>query len=141
MFVSDTNIVSIGAPGQAARHPELVTWLERNSSVLFLSVVTLAEIKAARQGASAKAVSLRVWLDRVLRLYRGRILTVDTAVARAAGGLTDVSLKQGLRPDFADVLIAATAMVHGHTVLTRNLRHFVPMRVPALDPFAALPPT
>ena len=119
--------------------------MERNSGSLYLSVVTITEIedgiaKAAREGASRKAGLLGEWLDTLLHLYGARVLAVDTATARLAGQLSDLARGRGHAPGFADLLIGATAQSRGYVVLTRNLRHFAPMGIPAHDPFAGLPP-
>ena len=145
MYLVDTNVISAGAPAKAAARPELVAWMETHSDRVFLSAVTIAEIgdgiaKASREGATRKAADLTAWLDTVLHLYADRVLAFDTAAARIAGILSDLARGRGWAPGFADIAIAATAQCHGLTVLTRNLRHFEPMGVPALDPFANLPP-
>lgn len=115
--------------------------MDRNSAILFLSVIAVAEVedgiaKARRQGASRKAERLSAWLEAVLHLYSARIISVDVKVARHIGRLADLARGRGHDPGFADIAIAATALEHGHTILTRNLRHFAPLEVPALDPFA-----
>jgi len=109
-----------------------------------VSVVTLAEIadgiaKARREGATRKAGELDAWLETLLHLYRERVLTFDAATARVAGMLSDRARGQGQAPGFADIIIAATALQHGLTILSCNLKHFEPLGVRALDPFAALP--
>ncbi len=144
MYLVDTNILSAGAPTKAVSQVHLAGWMDRNSPFLFLSVVTIAEVedgvaKCRRQGATQKADRLADWLETVLHLYSARILPVCIAVARRLGRLSDHARSQGIAPGFADLTIAATAQHHGCTVLTRNLRHFGPMGVAALDPFAALP--
>ena len=73
---------------------------------------------------------LAAWLDSVLVLYRERILAVDLSTARRWGGLSGALGHEG-----ADLLIAATALEHGLTVVTRNVRHFEPTGVPVLNPF------
>ena len=78
----------------------------------------------------AFATELAAWLDRLLRLHRERRLAVDLAVARRWG-----QLSAALGHDSADLLIAATALEHGLTVVTRNLRHFVPTGVATLNPW------
>lgn len=118
--------------------------MDRNSPCLFLSVITVTEVedgiaKARRQGATRKAERLSEWLETVLHLYGARILPVDLPVARYMGRLADLARGKGYDPGLADVTIAATALQHGYTVLTRNLRDFEPLEVPALDPFSALP--
>lgn len=77
----------------------------------------------------AFARALAAWLDSVLRLYRERILAVDLPTARRWG-----CLSRALGNDRVDLLIAATALEHGLTVVTRNVRHFDPAGVAVLDP-------
>jgi predicted nucleic acid-binding protein len=144
VYLVDTNILSAGAPTKSVAHRQLADWMDRNSLALFLSVVTIAEIedgvaKCRRQGATQKADRLADWLKTVLHLYSARILPLDIVVAQGLGRLSDRARSQGIAPGFADLTIAATAWHHGCTVLTRNLRHFEPMGVAALDPFAMLP--
>ncbi len=121
-----------------------MAWIDKHSDELFLSAVTIAEIadgiaKAKREGATRKAADLGGWLETVLHLYAERILNFDVETAKLAGGLSDLARGQGQAPGFADIVIAATAQRHGLTILSRNLRHFVPLGVKVIDPFAALP--
>jgi predicted nucleic acid-binding protein len=118
--------------------------MDARAEDLFLSVVTLAEIedgvaKLRREGAVKKAAGLAEWLQAVLHWYGERILPVDVAVARVAGGLLDTARGQGQSPGLADVLITATAQCHGLTVLTRNVRHFAVFGGLIRDPFLGLP--
>lgn len=118
--------------------------MEAHSSALFLSAVSIAEIedgiaKTRREGATRKASGLTAWLETLLHLYRDRILPFDVAAARIAGALSDLARGSGFAPGFADIVVAATARCSGLTILTRNLRHFEPLGVPALDPFKRLP--
>ncbi|MFO8237047.1 MAG: PIN domain-containing protein [Prochlorococcaceae cyanobacterium] len=71
------------------------------------------------------------WLDQLLRLYDDRLLPVDVGVARRWG-----QLSAELGHDGADLLIAATALERGLTVVTRNLRHFTATGVETLDPWS-----
>lgn len=144
MYLVDTNVLSAGAPTKAQPQTGLRAWMEHNSGLLYLSVVTVAEIedgiaKAAREGAHRKALQIAEWLETVLHLYRSRILLFDVPTARLAGRLSDLARSRGAAPGFADLAIAATAQNHTHVVLTRNLRHFAVLGVPAHDPFVALP--
>lgn len=118
--------------------------MDRNSAGLFLSVITVAEVedgiaKSRRLGAHRKAERLSDWLETLLHLYGSRVLPVDLATVRCVGRLSDRARGQGHAPGLADLVIAATAQRYGYTILTRNLRHFDPLGVPALDPFEALP--
>jgi predicted nucleic acid-binding protein len=79
------------------------------------------------------AEALTAWLDRTVDIYGDRILSVDTPVARRWGRLSARIGHGG-----ADLLVAATALEHGFTVITRNVRHFVPTGVPVKNPFENL---
>ena len=90
----------------------------------------LGALLVARRDAAQGAV-LRTWIDdRLLPRFEARILAVDTAVAQRCGRL-HVPDPRAER----DVLIAATAMVHGLTVVTRNVADFEPTGVAALNPW------
>jgi predicted nucleic acid-binding protein len=120
--------------------------MDAQSSSLFLSVVTIAEVedgiaKLRREKATRRSRDLSQWLDAVLHLYGDRILAFDIAAARLAGTLSDRARGQGHAPGFADIVIAATASQHALTILSRNVRHFEPLGVPVLDPFNTLPPS
>lgn len=146
MYLLDTNIISATSPlrtqdlnSQAAR-----AWLAAHADQFFLSTVTIAEIesgiaKAERNGAGKKARLLGQWLDLTLHLYSDRVLPLDVATARLTGRLFDQAVGRGGDPGFEDAAIAATALQHDHTVLTRNLRHFRLMDVRSVDPFANPP--
>jgi toxin FitB len=143
-YLVDTNVISATAPAETARRVELVAWMDAHSSDLFLSAVTVAEIsdgiaKAKREGAKRKAASLSDWLNAVLHLYGERVLPFDTLTAEIAGTLSDLARGRGHSPRFSDIAIAATAVRHELTILSRNARHFVPMDVSVLDPFQTLP--
>lgn len=144
MYLVDTNVLSAGAPTKAVSMPALKAWMDSNSTGLFLSVITVAEVedgiaKSRRLGAYRKAKQLSDWLETLLHLYGSRVLPVDLTTARCAGRLADRARGQGHAPGLADLVIAATAQKHGYTILTRNLRHFGLLDVPALDPFDTLP--
>lgn len=104
---------------------------------LFLSVVTVMEIEigaglAARRDATQGAL-LRDWIEtRVLPAFADRILPIDLATARSCARF-HVAAPRAER----DALIAATALTHGLTVATRNLKDFEPLGVPTFNPWAA----
>ena len=132
MFLLDTDVLS--ALRKRKRHPEIVQWVQKQRSAdLYLSVVTVGEIERGierqRRRDPVHAQALASWLDRVLALYGERILAVDLPAARRWGRLSGFLGHEG-----ADLLIAATALEHGLTVVTRNARHFEPTEVAVLDP-------
>ena len=141
MFLIDTDVLS--ALRRRERAPEVARWLAtQRSSDLYLSVVSIREIERGLAGVKCRdpcfAARLEEWLDALLRIYGDRILPVDLAVARRWGRLSADFCHTG-----ADLLIAATALEHGLTVVTFNARHFAPAGVPVLDPSgpAAPPPS
>jgi len=137
MFLLDTVVLS--ETRKRSRDPSVVTWLsQQRDADLFLSVVTIGEIErgiAQQQTRNPDfAKTLSKWLDRVLTLYGDRILPVDTATARRWGELsTALSAVHG--NNGADLLIAASALTHGLTVVTRNERHFRPTGVDVCNPW------
>jgi predicted nucleic acid-binding protein len=122
----------------------LIDWMDRHSGDLFLSTVTVAEVcngitKLKRTGAASRATTIESWLELTLHIYGDRVLSFDIAAARLAGRLMDKAREAGHSPGFADIAIAATAESQGLTILTRNLRHFAPLGIAAIDPFQTLP--
>lgn len=133
MYLLDTVVLS--ELRRKERNQGVVEWVAGQRSVdLFLSVVTIGEIErgiARQQTRNATfATALGEWLDAILGLYSDRILDIDSAVARRWGRLS-----AQIGNDGADLLIAATALEHGLTVVTRNIRHFEPTGVSVIDPF------
>ncbi len=133
MYLLDTNVVS--ALRRPDRHPGPSAWLQaQRTSDVFLSVVTIGEIERGiaqqRHRDPSFASELSDWLDRVLSWYGDRVLDVDVLTARRWGRLSG-----NLGNESADLLIAATALEHGLTVVTRNVRHFEQTGVEVLDPF------
>ena len=132
MFLIDTDVMS--ALRRRERNPSIVRWVEgQRTTDLHISVMTVGEIERGitqqQRHNPAFARDLAVWLDRVLGWYGDRILPVDAATARRWG-----QLSAALGNDSADLLIAATALEHGLTVVTRNVRHFEPTGVSVLNP-------
>ncbi len=133
MFLIDTVVLS--ELRKRVRNPNVVSWVhDQRSTDLYLSVVTIGEIERgiAQQHLKSQmfAEALTTWLDKVLLLYGNRILPVDLPTGRRWGRLS-----AAIGHDGADLLIAATALEHGLTVVTRNTRHFEPTGVLVIDPF------
>lgn len=142
MHLLDTNVVSELRKLRTGRmDAQVERWAKASSAGQFyISVITLMELEAgvllvARRDPAQAAV-LRAWMsDQVIPGFAGRILAVDeaTAVRCAALHVPDP------RPE-RDALIAATALVHGMTVVTRNVADFSPMGVPVFNPWGRTNP-
>jgi len=137
MFLLDTNVISeLRRPDKANNN--VVAWSSTiPAASFFLSAISILEIelgalKIARRDATQGGI-LRAWIDeQILRRFEGRILAVDTAVAQRCARL-HVPDPRAER----DAFIAATAMVHGLTVVTRNVADFKSVGVALLNPWVA----
>lgn len=132
MFLIDTDVLS--ALSKRRRDANVEMWMTRQrSSDLFLSVISIGEIERGialkRQDNPEFAASLSTWLDQILSTYAERVIHFDLASARRWG-----QLSAAIGNDSADLQIAATALEHGLTVVTRNVSHFRPTGVRVLDP-------
>ena len=137
MFILDTNVVSElrkAKTGKADRN--VVAWASSVSSgSLFLSAITVLELETGvlqkERSDLVQGSLLRAWLDgHVLPAFQGRVLPVDTAVALRCAKL-HIPDPRAER----DALIAATGLVHGMTVVTRNVSDFVATGVSLLNPW------
>jgi toxin FitB len=145
MFLVDTNVLSHTAPTETKPHSALVDWLRRNGDHLYLSVVTIMEIRAGvawqrHRRVMKKAKLLDAWLTAVVAFHADKIIAVGSEIALRAGELLARGRAAGIETGADDALIGATAEVHRLTVMTANERHFAPLRVPFVNPFRELPP-
>lgn len=137
MYLLDTNVVSELRKARSNKADANVTaWAASIPPLsLFLSSITILELETGvlllERRDPAQGSVLRAWLDNhVLPAFAGRILAVDTAVAQRCAKL-HVPDRRADR----DALIAATALTHGLTVVTRNIADFAPTGVHILNPW------
>jgi len=138
MFLLDTNVVSELRKARAGKaDPGLVAWAGSvDAGTLFISAITVLELEqgimlAERRDARQGAV-LRCWLEgQVLPEFASRILPIDADVARRCAAL-HVPDPRSER----DALIAATALVHGMAVVTRNIADFEKAGVRLINPWS-----
>jgi len=137
MYLLDTNVVSELRRGDRA-DAAVRAWAERTPAGLFwLSAISLLELEIGvlriERRDTAQGNLLRQWYEvQVIARFRERMLSVDAAVARACARLH----VPDPRPD-RDALIAASALVHGLIVVTRNEADFVGTGVQVLNPWTA----
>jgi predicted nucleic acid-binding protein len=142
MYILDTNVISELRKARKT-HPNVRKWAERLPlASLYISVISVLELEIGilligrrdndRRDKEQGAI-LRGWMDRhVLPTFSGRILAIDTDVAQRCAMLHVPSPRSD-----RDALIAATALVHGLTVATRNVADFERTGVGVLNPWEA----
>ncbi len=137
MYILDTNVISELRKAKKT-HPNVRKWAERVSSAsLYISVISVLELEIGillvERRDNQQGAILRAWMDlHVLPTFSGRILAIDTDVARRCATLHIPNPRSD-----RDALIAATALVHGLTVATRNVAHFERTGAGVLNPWEA----
>jgi toxin FitB len=137
MYILDTNVISELRKGRKT-HPNAKKWAEAlPSASLYISVISVLELEIGilliQRHDKEQGAILREWMDRhVLPTFSGRILSIDTAVAQRCATLHVPNPCSD-----RDALIAATAFVHGLTVVTRNVADFERTGVGLLNPWEA----
>lgn len=138
-YLLDTNVVSeLRRVDCGTVDPRVRQWAARQSSEsTFLSVITILELERGTLSMERKdrkqGAMLRAWMEsKVLAEFAGRILPVDMPVM-----LRCAALHVPNPGSYRDSLIAATALVHGMTVVTRNTKDFQSTGVPLLNPWEA----
>jgi predicted nucleic acid-binding protein len=142
-YLLDTNVVSeLRKAGDGRADVNVVRWLsDEDAGRFYLSAITVMEldlgIRLVERRDPVQGKRLRTWMDsRVMTEFADRVLPVDIAVAFCCAGL-HVPDPRSER----DAFIAATALVHGLTIVTRNVADFRPTGVRIVDPWAApVPP-
>ncbi|KAB0676429.1 type II toxin-antitoxin system VapC family toxin [Aureimonas leprariae] len=135
MFLLDTMVFSENF--KTRPNPDVVDWLRQTGGgPLRVSVLTFGEVAAGVEKQRSRDVRafqrLSDWLDRTRRDYERRTLPFSTEIALRWGALS-MQLK---RRDL-DLFIAATALEHDLTVVTRNVRHFAPTGAKLFNPYEA----
>ncbi|KJF71747.1 MULTISPECIES: type II toxin-antitoxin system VapC family toxin [Agrobacterium] len=136
-YLLDTNVVSeLRKIGDGKADTNVVAWIKAEDAASFyISAITILELERGVLGVqrrdAAQGARLRSWLDNYVRPeFAGRILPIDDAIATHCAHLHIPD-----RRNEADALIAATALVHGMTVVTRNVRDFEGTGIVVIDPW------
>lgn len=139
-FLLDTNCISEVV--RPRPEPRVVEWMEETDErLMFLSVLTLGEIRRGVAGLpqSRRRAQLEAWLELMLPdRFADRILAVDAQVADRWGLLAAEAKRRGRPLATVDALLAATALHHNLTLVSRNVGDFAATRVAVLNPWDAL---
>jgi toxin FitB len=143
-YLLDTSVVSILGPARPDATESFVRWARTNDDRLYVSSITFFEIaqgiaKLTRLGQHDRARRFFEWRDNLSAQFGDRQLPVEQPVADMGGMMSDAAFGLGKHPGSLDILIASTAKFHDLVILTRNLKHFLPLGVDAIDPLVTLP--
>lgn len=138
-YLMDTNIVS-ELRKETRCNPGVMRWFDAtDDDELFLSVLTLGELRMGALGLARKdpasAPHLVAWVNALQIQYAGKILPVTTEIVEKWAELSVPD-----RLPVVDGLLAATAIVHGHILVTRNTHDVARAGIPLLNPFEEPPP-
>ena len=137
-FLLDTNVLS-EYNKEDAPHPGVVRWIGATpESAQYISVLTLAEIEKGilRKEAGKRRRELERWFSEDLQQrFAGRILAFDNFAASRWARLVAASLDAGRPLPTIDSQIAATALAHGFTLVTRNTKDFAALGVDLINPW------
>lgn len=147
MFVLDTDVLSLTSPASKLDTEAVAAWREwvrRNRQHIFLSSITIMEVRFGienlrARGAEARAAALRQWLLAAETVHAKKIVPVSKEIAHRAGELLHRAVRNGGRPSSEDAVIAATAACLGFQLLSRNAKHMRLFEIAHLDPLSELP--
>jgi predicted nucleic acid-binding protein len=137
MYLIDTNIISEHRKGQKANSGvrQFFADVIQNNSPVFISAITIGELRRGvdliyHRGDTQQAKHLENWLTTIFEDYKDNILGIDVEIALLWGKMRVPNSQHAL-----DKLIAATALIYGMTVVTRNIKDFENTGVNLLNPF------
>ena len=137
-FLLDTNVISEAVRSEP--DSRVTAWLDSvQEDLLHLSVLTLGEIRqgVAQLAQGKRRLRLERWLEVELRTrFAGRIVAVDEEIAERWGGLMAEARRAGTSLGVVDGLLAATALEHGLTLATRNVKDFLRLGVALSNPWS-----
>ena len=135
-YLLDTCVISETA--RPRPDDRVMAWLDSvEEDALFVPAVAFGELRKGveRRDDGAKKIALTKWLDDCYRIYGDRIVPFDYGVADLWGRLVADLQKRGKTPPVIDSQIAATALCHGMTLVTRNVRDMTDFAVQLINPF------
>ena len=132
---------TLSEPTYPQPHPGVIEWLRQHGNESVVSAASFGEIHygVASLPASTRRNQLQAWALALAHRFEGRILPTDDAVWRQLGELKASLRTIGRMQDTLDLVIAATALQHGLTLVTRNTRHFADTGLRLVNPWADTP--
>lgn len=135
MYVLDTNVISELRQGKPSASPNVRAWAATQpTGRLFLSAITVLELELGVQQLERRmppqGSAIRAWLNGVRQAFQGRVLAFGESTAVVCAGL-HVPDRKAER----DAMIAATALEHGFSLVTRNVRDFMGTGVKLVNPW------
>jgi predicted nucleic acid-binding protein len=132
----DTDVFS--EPVKLRPDPQVVAWLREHESELYLSTITIGEIRRGieRLDNGKRKTELRAWLQSLCDCLKGRVLSFNISTAHIWGQMKAGWDKGGVVVPSLDSQLAATAQRHQLTLVTHNTAHFEKTGVAVLNPFA-----
>jgi predicted nucleic acid-binding protein len=141
-FLLDTNVLSMFSPLRSAHLPAAFgEWRDRQTraNAIYLSAMSVHEIEKGAhllllKEATRQASVIQMWLLGLTAGFGDSILPLDAGVATLSGQLEALAISSGHSPGAADAVIAGTAKAHDLTVITHNVKHFLPFAIPVISP-------
>ena len=135
MYLADTDLIS--EPRQTNPNPRVLQWLQDHARDLFLSAITVGEIKKGIElyPDSRKKANLTAWFEALLEDFQDCVLPYTQAEAMTWGTLYAKAQKAGRKPPGLDSLNAAIALHHGFTLVTRNETDYAGTGVKVINPW------
>jgi toxin FitB len=142
MIVLDTNVIS--EPWRPTSDPHVLAWIDAQAvETLYLSAITVAELRfgIAAMPAGKRRTILHTRLEQdVLPVFAGRVLPFDLAASQSFAGLMSAAKAAGKAISTADGYIAASALIRGFTVATRDTSPFAAAGLKVVNPWQVSPP-
>lgn len=137
MYLLDTNVISELRQGKPMQSPQVLAWASRHVfEQFFLSSISILELEKGVQSLEHRqppqGQALRRWLDGVTDAFEGRTIPFSASMAKRCAGL---HFPNAIAE--RDAMIAATALEHRFTVVTRNVKDFQHTGLPLLNPWEA----
>lgn len=136
-YVVDTNIISEAI--KAKPDPNVTTWLEKNSRTLYLTSITIEELRfgALMMPKGKKRKALEEWIDSLSIAFYQKILSFDARAAETCAIFHERAISNGRTPSIEDLMIASIAQSEGLAVATRNVKDFEYLDIDLANPFEA----